>query len=110
MSQTRKPLTGFYVNMFAGKRKILFFLLVFFSLSICARVWSETNKGIQLFTEGKFSEAKSYFEKAFRDDTTNHLAAFYLGRLSFITDDYNKAVDWLEKSVQLDNFNYIYVS
>jgi tetratricopeptide (TPR) repeat protein len=85
------------------KRKFLFFLVVFSLISLFyTPVWAETDPGVQLFNAGKFSEAKSYFEKAFREDTTNDTAAFYLGRIDFINDEYNKAIEWLEKSVQLD--------
>ena len=89
-------------TMNTKKRKFLFFLVVFSLIPLYRVIWAEIDPGVQLFNERKFSEAKSYFEKAFREDPTNGTAAFYLGRIEFINDEYNKALEWLEKSVQLD--------
>jgi tetratricopeptide (TPR) repeat protein len=85
-------------------------LLAFLSMHICPALsaGSDRDRGVQLFHERKFTMARKYLERAYREDSTGHAAAFYLGRISLIRDDYDKAVKWLEIAVRLDSGNSEY--
>jgi len=75
-------------------------------------VVSQTNNditaGIQLFETKKYPEAKKFFEAYTKNNQSNPIAASYLGRISFHEGNYEKAIDWFEKAVDLDEKNSDY--
>ena len=67
----------------------------------------KTNDGlkeaIQLFGEGKFSEAKALFSSYFDRNQKSAEAALYMGRICIVEDALDESIDWLEKAVTLDD-------
>jgi tetratricopeptide (TPR) repeat protein len=87
------------------KKKTLIFLILFaivLHLSPGAETNQELEKGIQLYQEGKYSEAKHFFETLTKNSPENDIAAFYLGKIFLIQGDHDKSIDWLKKAVKLN--------
>lgn len=64
--------------------------------------------GVRLFEAGKFKEAKTVFEPAFKANTRDAAAAFYLGRIAMEERKNDRAADYFEAATKLDpkNTNY----
>ena len=56
-------------------------------------------KGIQLFQDGKPTQARRVFELLLEQETANPTVAFYLGRIAFDEQDHERAIGWFEKSL-----------
>jgi len=64
--------------------------------------------GVRLFEAGKFREAKTVFEPAFKANTRDAGAAFYLGRIAIEERKNDKAIDYFEAATKLDPKNSTY--
>ena len=64
--------------------------------------------GIRLFEAGKFREAKTIFEPAFRSNARDAAAAFYLGRIAMEEKKNDRAADYFETATKLDPKNSTY--
>jgi tetratricopeptide (TPR) repeat protein len=64
--------------------------------------------GILLFEAGKFREAKTVLEPAFRTNARDAGAAFYLGRIAMEERRNDKAADYFEAATKLDPKNSTY--
>jgi len=64
--------------------------------------------GVRLFEAGKYREAKTVFEPAFKANTRDAAAAFYLGRIAMEERKNDRAADYFEAATKLDpkNSNY----
>jgi len=62
---------------------------------------SDTN-GVRLFEAGKYKEAKTVFEPAFKANTRDAAAAFYLGRIAMEERKHDRAADYFEAATRLD--------
>lgn len=82
----------------------LTFLSIFFCLFLISQIRAsdDLDRGIQLFNQGKFEQAKAFFQ-AMVDDENNAEANYYLGRVYFILNDDDKAVDYLEEAIDIDD-------
>ena len=69
---------------------------------------SETESGVRLFEAGKFKEAKTVFEPAFKANTRDAAAAFYLGRIAMEERKNDRAADYFEAATKLDSKNSTY--
>ena len=69
---------------------------------------SETS-GVQLFEAGKYKEAKTVFEPAFKANTRDAAAAFYLGRIAMEERKHDRAAEYFESATKLDPNNTQYV-
>ena len=58
--------------------------------------------GVRLFEAGKYREAKTVFEPAFKANTRDAGAAFYLGRIALEERKFDKAADYFEAATKLD--------
>jgi len=87
-------------------KKICFIFLILLTLILYLNVEAGMNdgveKGIQLFDEQKFPEAKKFFKSFAEKNSKNYTAAFYLGRIFLKERDYEAAIDWLKKAVNLN--------
>jgi tetratricopeptide (TPR) repeat protein len=63
---------------------------------------AELAPGIELFDARRLEEARAFFEPYAASHPNSAVAALYLGRIFLITRQADKAVDWLEKAVELD--------
>jgi tetratricopeptide (TPR) repeat protein len=59
------------------------------------------NVGQQLFDEGNFDEARTYYEGLLAKDSTDVDAVIYMTRIALNQDDYNTAIEWAEKGLEL---------
>lgn len=86
------------------KTFIIFYLLILIIWfgSNMALASDNLENGIKLFNERKFPEAKQLFESILKSDEKNDTAAFYVGRISLMQDDYEAAIDWLKKAVEMN--------
>jgi tetratricopeptide (TPR) repeat protein len=64
--------------------------------------------GILLFEAGRFREAKTVFEPAFRSNARDAAAAFYLGRIAMEERRSDRAADYFEAATKLDPKNTTY--
>jgi tetratricopeptide (TPR) repeat protein len=58
--------------------------------------------GVRLFEAGKYKEAKTVFEPAFKANTRDAAAAFYLGRIAMEERKNDRAADYFEAATKLD--------
>jgi tetratricopeptide (TPR) repeat protein len=58
--------------------------------------------GVRLFEAGKYKEAKTVFEPAFKANTRDAAAAFYLGRIALEERKHERAADYFETATKLD--------
>jgi tetratricopeptide (TPR) repeat protein len=63
---------------------------------------SDTESGVRLFEAGRFKEAKTVFEPAFKANTRDAAAAFYLGRIAMEERKDDRAADYFEAATKLD--------
>jgi len=66
------------------------------------------SSGVRLFEAGKFKEAKTVFEPAFRSNAADAAAAFYLGRIAIEERRHDRAADYFETAVKLEPKNATY--
>jgi tetratricopeptide (TPR) repeat protein len=86
------------------------------SLALCAlavagsagTAGSKSEEGIQLFDARKFDGARSSLEAAVREDPQDARAASYLGRVYLATGNFDRAVEWMGRSVALESANAEY--
>jgi tetratricopeptide (TPR) repeat protein len=64
--------------------------------------------GVRLFEAGKFKEAKTVFEPAFKTNARDAAAAFYLGRIAMEERKNDRAADYFEAATKLDPQNSTY--
>lgn len=64
--------------------------------------------GLRLFESGKLREAKLVFEPAFKANTRDAGAAFYLGRIALEERKLDRAIDYFEAATKLDSKNSTY--
>jgi tetratricopeptide (TPR) repeat protein len=64
--------------------------------------------GVRLFEAGKYKEAKTVFEPAFKANTRDAAAAFYLGRIAMEERKNERAADYFEAATKLEPKNTMY--
>jgi tetratricopeptide (TPR) repeat protein len=79
-----------------------------FACSFGSFAQENLERGRQLFEHGRVAEARHVFESAVQENPQNDVAAFYLGRIFFAEEDYDRAVEWFEKAAQVDAGNSDY--
>ncbi len=83
---------------------VILSLLILLTMSGSTAVLPDDSleKGIKLFNARKFPEARQMFESILKSNEKNDTAAFYVGRISLMQDDYEAAIDWLKKAVEMN--------
>jgi tetratricopeptide (TPR) repeat protein len=66
------------------------------------------SSGARLFEAGKYKEAKTLFEPAYKANTRDAAAAFYLGRIAMEERKNDRAADYFEAATKLDPKNTTY--
>jgi tetratricopeptide (TPR) repeat protein len=66
------------------------------------------SSGVRLFEAGKFNEAKTVFEPAFKSNARDAAAAFYLGRIAMEERKHDRAADYFETATKLEPKNSTY--
>lgn len=66
------------------------------------------SSGVRLFEAGKFKEAKTVFEPAFKSNARDAAAAFYLGRIAMEERKNDRAADYFETATKLEPKNSTY--
>ena len=64
--------------------------------------------GVRLFNVGRHSDARAVLEAAVREDPNDARAPSYLGRVLLAAGEIEDAVEWMEKSVALEEANAEY--
>ena len=59
------------------------------------------DEGRMLFEEGKYEEAQAYYQGVLQNDSTDVDAIVYMGRIALRQDDYDGAIQWMEKALAL---------
>jgi tetratricopeptide (TPR) repeat protein len=91
-----------------------FDFLVFFSCLLAAapiamaQSGEAVDSGVQLFERGQLSEAQQFFEHFVVAQPNDPLGAFYLGRIAFEEQHYDRAIEWFEKAVEQESANSDY--
>ena len=60
-------------------------------------------RGVQLFQSGDWAKARTEFTAAVRRNDKDALAHYYLGRLAWVENDLDAAVEQFERAVKLDD-------
>jgi tetratricopeptide (TPR) repeat protein len=81
------------------KNIILSFLCTFVTFSALCQ--TKFNEALRLFDNGKFTQSKPLFLEALKEDPNKAESYYYLGILA-INSDYDGAIDYLKKAVDLD--------
>jgi tetratricopeptide (TPR) repeat protein len=76
--------------------------------NVARAIQNVDSSGILLFEAGKFREAKTVFEPAYRTNNRDAAAAFYLGRIAMEERHHDKAADYFEAATKLDPKNSTY--
>ncbi|MCB0330474.1 MAG: tetratricopeptide repeat protein, partial [Bdellovibrionales bacterium] len=66
------------------------------------RAWTDTNRGVILFIEGKFKEAKEYLESAHDRDRNSAEALFWLSKIEFELLDTDTSTELYSKARKID--------
>jgi tetratricopeptide (TPR) repeat protein len=66
------------------------------------------SSGVRLFEAGKYKEAKTVFEPAFKSNARDAAAAFYLGRIAMEERKNDRAAEFFESATKLDPKNSTY--
>jgi tetratricopeptide (TPR) repeat protein len=64
--------------------------------------------GVTLFEEGHLGAAHQFFTTFVEEQPTSATGAFYLGRIFFVQEHYEQAIEWFDKAVLLDGRNSDY--
>ena len=89
------------------------FLLVigvawYMSLMVVAQAGGDATVGVRLFNDTQWSAAQRFFEDFTQEHPTDPVGAFYLGRTFFEQEQYEPAIEWLERAALLDTRNSNY--
>lgn len=88
---------------------IFFIMIVGVSTSFGVALPDDSmTSAVLLFEQGKLVEAKKSFIAALKKNPKNAQALYYLGRISFLQEDWEGSVEWLEQAVENDKRNPIY--
>jgi tetratricopeptide (TPR) repeat protein len=96
------------MNPFNPKNFLFLLAIILLMNCISYAMDDGMEKGVQLFNEKKYPEAKTFFESFVRTNPDNPETAFYLGKIFLIENNYDRAIDWLKKAVELDDKNSDY--
>ena len=66
-----------------------------------AVVEDDAKTGAEWFEEGNNEEAGAYFEGVLQEDSTDVDALVYMSRIALRTDEYDAAIEWIEKALAL---------
>ena len=84
-----------------GSRVVVLLAATLWLPNVLAGQNGETD-GVRLFEAGKYKEAKTVFEPAFKANTRDAAAAFYLGRIALEEHKNDRAADYFETATKLD--------
>jgi len=57
--------------------------------------------GEQMFEDGEYDEARTYYQGVVAKDSTDVSALIYLTRIALRQDDHNTAIEWVDKALEL---------
>ncbi len=83
-------------------RKTLWIFVAAVVIPAVVRADDPVTRAAHLLNERKFGEAKSLLISFVEKNSTHAAAAYYLGRLWLEEGNYEQAIDWFEKAVELD--------
>lgn len=78
--------------------------------SVLAQEASSLDQGIQLFDNEQFDEARTFFTSVLARDAANTAAAYYLGRIAIVKEEWETAGTWLEQAVKQEDTNSTYAT
>ena len=64
---------------------------------------NKLNEAIRLFDKGLYSEAEEKIRSILKEDNKNYEAFYYLGYIHFKRDEYDEAVDILDKAIKIND-------
>ncbi|MDZ7291058.1 MAG: tetratricopeptide repeat protein [candidate division KSB1 bacterium] len=70
--------------------------------TLCAASDSDIAQGIRLFQARKFDEAKNFFSDFIKTHPQDARAAYYLGRVSLVDNDFDAAIEWFERALEIE--------
>lgn len=85
--------------------RLLLFTWLFFT---SAYAGDSVTVGVTLFEEKNFIASQRFFAAFVQEQPTNAVGAFYLGRTYFAQEQFEQAIEWLDKAVLLDGRNADY--
>jgi tetratricopeptide (TPR) repeat protein len=90
------------------KARAILLLLLSWLLPLSAQAGDSATLGISLFEQGDITAAQQFFSTFVEEQPTDAVGAFYLGRTFFAQEQYEDAIEWLEKAVLLNEQNSDY--
>lgn len=61
------------------------------------------DEGVRLVDGGRFDDARTYFSTAVTAHPDSPVPRYWLGRLSLREEDWDEAIEWFEKALELDD-------
>lgn len=86
-------------------RKIFFLIILVLELPVFCQHGKSTQKGIELFENGKYELAKEFFEQIIEENDKDPQANYYLGMTYYKLGDLDEAIDYCEEAAELDDNN-----
>src|SRR5262245_26005248 len=74
-------------------------------LPLTAQAGEDITIGVTLFESRQFAAAQQFFAEFVNQHPTDPAGAYYLGRLAFENEQYDRAATWFEQAIQLDSGN-----
>lgn len=71
--------------------------------SVFKSLSSNLNKGIQYLNNEEFEKAKNFFIEKVRGDKNDDAANHYLGRTYWFLQNYDEAIEYLERAININN-------
>jgi len=82
--------------------------LVLLSNAASAQHSANLQEGIRLFTSKNYDDAERFFLNVLKEDSENAVAAFYVGRIRLADEDFDEAIEWLDRAAKFDKTNSTY--
>jgi tetratricopeptide (TPR) repeat protein len=85
------------------KRFVLIAVVLLVAAAGCAKKQTAAPvvTGAQMFEEGNYDEARTYYQGVLDEDSTDVDALTYMTRIALRQDDYNAAIGWVDRALEL---------
>jgi tetratricopeptide (TPR) repeat protein len=93
-----------------GSPRFKFAMVLLLLFTPFIEVFADVNRGIALFENKNYAEARVLFTDMLRNNPDHHISLYYLGKIDFEEGDFGSAIIFLDKAVSLapNHFKYYF--